>query len=453
MTSPTSLQKMVALFVLSLLCSGLYAQPKIQFDKKTHDFGRIASMKFPPAVFTYTNTGDQPLAILMIKGDKEIQVKYKKKYIKPGDTARITINPNYGKKGTFEEELQVITNTERQSVPIRVKGKVVSLEECYPDPSNKDIRKIYVTNKQTGDPVPKASIEFTYNMHNTFGDQTDKKGVLTRELEIGKYQVAIDEPGYEPYSKDFFLKKSKPVLFFKLTPTKTPASIADRSTTHTRQTEVSSSTPAASPVDNEVPEIEEGQLSKQKYAANNVVLLLDVSSSMNQFNRMDSLKYSVMHLVEVLRSIDHVSVITYAKEPEVLLKSVTGNRNAHIKNHIKDLKAEGITNGVKGLKAAYSIARQKFEKNGNNQIIIATDGKFTGRTYKAGELKNMVRSYREQGIIISILGLGVNKKAIDLMQTLAQEGGGKYIHVSKNKKIQSVLIEEIKDKSHIRENP
>jgi Ca-activated chloride channel family protein len=229
-----------------------------------------------------------------------------------------------------------------------------------------------------------------------------------------------------------------PVLYFELTPL--PDSVIPDDAKEDIQGPVS-----LDPSDEE----DHQQLSVNKYAANNIVLLLDVSLSMKKNHKLDSLKSSIVSLVKVLREIDHVSLISYASKAEVLLESVPGNRKNRIERHVDQLEPNGITNGVAGLQAAYEIARNNFTDNGNNQIIIATDGQFTGRTYKEGDLKNMVDKYRQNEIIISILGLGVQKDVIALMQELAEIGGGKFIDVSEGDQAQSILIEEIKDRSRI----
>lgn len=433
-------------FLLSIYCMPLinYAQPVIQFLKQQHDFGKIANLDYPPAVFRFRNTGNEPLAILIVEHSDDLRVNYRHQFIEPDDTASIKVDPYYGRRGEFNEQIKVLTNAGPDPVILNVSGNVVSVEECFPNQQNLNVREVYVINKNTSHPVPNATIEFTHNFSNEFEDKVNEKGKLIRELKIGQYQVNINEKGYEDYTKSFFLKKSMPVLFFKLTP------LEDYENVYTEPGPVAEShpeTPAPSyiPTDNE-----NSVLSVDEYAANNIVLLLDVSLSMRQNHKLDSLKSGIESLVDVLRSIDNVSVITYAGEADIILESVTGDQKNRIKRKIDKLEPGGITNGVKGLSTAYNISRKKYIPQGNNQIIVATDGKFTGRTYKSGELKEMVQGYNHHGVVISIIGFGVDETAIDLMKDLAKYGGGEFIHVSAGDRIRTVLIDEIKNRSRKR---
>ena len=47
-----------------------------------------------------------------------------------------------------------------------------------------------------------------------------------------------------------------------------------------------------------------------------------------------------------------------------------------IKQAIDELEAGGSTAGGAGLKMAYQIAREQYKKEGNNRIILASDGDF-----------------------------------------------------------------------------
>ncbi len=432
------------IFFLILYCIPIinYAQPEIRFFKQQHDFGKIANLDYPPAMFRFRNTGNEPLAILIVEHSDDLRVKYRRQFIEPDDTASIKVNPYYGQRGEFKEQLKVLTNAGPDPVILNVTGNVISVEECFPNQQNLNVREIYVINKNTSQPVPNATIDFTHNFSNEFEDKVGEKGKLIRELKIGQYQININEKGYEDYTKSFFLKKSVPVLFLKLTP------IEDYENVYIDPEPVAESNPGPpkTPVSS-AGETGNNILSVDEYAANNIVLLLDVSLSMRQDHKLDSLKSGIESLVDVLRSIDNVSIITYAGETDIIIESVTGDQKNRIKRKIEKLEPGGITNGVKGLTTAYEISRKKYIPKGNNQIIVATDGKFTGRTYKSGELKEMVQGYNQNGVVISIIGFGVDETAIELMKDMAKYGGGDYIHVSAGDHIRSVLIDEIKNRS------
>ncbi len=102
------------------------AEPKITFDKTTHNYGTF-SEKSPiqKCVFTFTNTGDQPLVINSAVASCDCTVpKYTKSPIKPGETG--TINVTYNGKGKFpghfKKTITVRSNGTPEMVRLYIEG-------------------------------------------------------------------------------------------------------------------------------------------------------------------------------------------------------------------------------------------------------------------------------------------------------------------------------------------
>lgn len=417
------------------------AQPSISFAKKSHDFGQVANLGYPPAVFEYKNNGTEPLAILLVNKSKDVKVNYENKFIQPGETGKILVLPDLNRLGPFQENISILTNVSDKPEVITITGNVLSIQQCYPDQTNLNIREVNVINSVTKEPVTKAYLAFVHNMQNKINGVTNNKGKLVKELPIGQYHLDISAGGYLPFSSDFFLPRSKPVLFYEIDPVENPSPPVEIATVKPEETPSRQNVTA--------PEMETGLLPVDKYAANNLVFLVDVSLSMRAENKLELLKASVKNLVGILRSIDNVAVISYAEEPKVLLRSVNGEEKKEITNVIEKLTPGGITNGVKGLNSAYELAERKFEPGGNNQIILATDGKFTGGAMAPDEFRQMISGYAQKGITISIVGFGVDEKAMEFMKEIALYGKGKYIHVTGKEDISNLLIDEIKNNSFI----
>ena len=433
--------KILQIILIVFVSIDLNAQPRIQFMTTEYDFGRVANLDYPPAVFEFKNIGNEPAAILMVNKKPAIKVSYDIKFINPGETGRILVLPNLNEIGPFSEKITVITNTSDNSQILSIKGTVLTIQECFPNQNNFNIREVNVVNKITREPVPNAKVLFVHNMQNNLSGITDSQGKILKELKIGQYHVQIASNGYHPFEKDFFLSRSVPALFFEIDPL--------INTEPTSELSISHPIPEEIPVQPDIPSYDNEALPIDKYAANNLVFLVDVSLSMKAENKLELLKGSVSNLVNILRPIDKVAVISYAEEPAILLRSVDGSDKDKIKSVLEKLTPGGITNGVRGLNSAYDLAQKKFEPRGNNQIILATDGKFTGGNIPTEDLKRMIEENAERGIIISIIGFGVDEKAIDFMKEMAEYGKGKYIHVKSQDDISNLLIDEIKANSFI----
>ena len=103
--------------------NSISAEPKITFDKTTHNYGTF-SEKAPiqKCVFTFTNTGDQPLVINSAVASCGCTVpKYTKSPIKPGETG--TINVTYNGKGKFPGHfITVRSNGTPEMVRLYIEG-------------------------------------------------------------------------------------------------------------------------------------------------------------------------------------------------------------------------------------------------------------------------------------------------------------------------------------------
>lgn len=74
---------------------------------------------------------------------------------------------------------------------------------------------------------------------------------------------------------------------------------------------------------------------------------------------------------------------------------------------IENLEVGGSTAGGEGIRLAYKIANENIIKNGNNRIILSTDGDFNVGPSFDGELVRMIKEERKSGVYLTILGFGM----------------------------------------------
>ena len=164
-------------------------------------------------------------------------------------------------------------------------------------------------------------------------------------------------------------------------------------------------------------------------ADNNLVFLIDVSGSMSGENKLPLLQKAFSYLVEQLDENDTVSIVTYAGNERVALPATSGNKKEIIINAINNLTAGGSTNGEAGIKKAYEIAEANFKPDGNNRIIIASDGDLNVGISKPADLEKLVEEKRDSGIFLSVLGFGTGNFRDDNMSAIAQTGNGVYHYI------------------------
>ncbi|MGC3943904.1 MAG: VWA domain-containing protein [Chryseolinea sp.] len=181
--------------------------------------------------------------------------------------------------------------------------------------------------------------------------------------------------------------------------------------------------------------------SMEGYAVNNMILLLDVSGSMNAPEKLPILKASVLELISMMRPEDKVSIIAFSDKPKALLTAASFKEEARIQQAINALKSSGKTDGNAGLKLAYKVADENYIRGGNNRIILATDGEFS----LTDPTRELIRKFSTEDIFLSIFNFGKGAGASKVLEQVALLGKGNYQYISKEN-VELQLIREAKAK-------
>lgn len=185
------------------------------------------------------------------------------------------------------------------------------------------------------------------------------------------------------------------------------------------------------------------RISTENLPASNLVFLIDVSGSMADPNKLPLLKSSLRLLVNELRAQDRASIVVYAGNAGLALPSTPGNQKNKILNAIDKLEAGGSTAGGAGIQLAYKIARENLIKSGNNRVILATDGDFNVGISSDAELVRLIEKEREQGIFLTVLGVGLGNLQDAKMEQIADKGNGNYAYIDSLLEAKKVLVKEM----------
>jgi Ca-activated chloride channel family protein len=163
--------------------------------------------------------------------------------------------------------------------------------------------------------------------------------------------------------------------------------------------------------------------------SSNLVFLVDVSGSMSDENKLPLLKESMKVLVKELRSKDKVSIVVYAGAAGIVLEPTSGDDKEKIMDAFDELSAGGSTAGGEGIELAYKLAQQNFIKEGNNRIILATDGDFNVGASSDKDMEDLIEEKRKSGIFLTVLGYGMGNYKDSKMEILADKGNGNYAYI------------------------
>lgn len=180
-----------------------------------------------------------------------------------------------------------------------------------------------------------------------------------------------------------------------------------------------------------------------KAPPSNIVFLIDVSGSMDEDNKLPLLKSSFKMLLGQLRPDDKIAIVTYANGTKVALPSTSVKDKEKIIKVLDNLYASGGTSGGKGIQLAYEQAQKSFIKNGNNRIILATDGDFNIGINNTTDLEKFIEKQRESGIYMSVLGFGMGNYRDDMAETIADKGNGNYAYIDNITEAKKVLVNEL----------
>ena len=185
------------------------------------------------------------------------------------------------------------------------------------------------------------------------------------------------------------------------------------------------------------------ELDFAKAPANNLVFLLDVSGSMSSPGKLPLLKQAFKLLVENLRSQDRVAIVVYAGAAGLVLPSTPGSQKEKILSAIDRLNAGGSTAGGAGIQLAYKTALDNLLSEGNNRVILATDGDFNVGISSDGELVRLIEKKRNAGVFLTVLGFGSGNYQDAKMEKLAGKGNGNYAYIDNLLEAKKVLVNEI----------
>ncbi|MEP6804011.1 MAG: von Willebrand factor type A domain-containing protein, partial [Flavobacterium sp.] len=178
--------------------------------------------------------------------------------------------------------------------------------------------------------------------------------------------------------------------------------------------------------------------------ASNMVFLIDVSGSMSDINKLPLLKQSLKILVNELREKDKVAIVVYAGAAGLVLAPTSGNEKQTINDALEKLNAGGSTAGGAGIELAYKIATENFIKNGNNRVILATDGDFNVGSTSNTDMEKLIEEKRKTGVFLTCLGYGMGNYKDSKMETLADKGNGNYAYIDNIQEANRFLGKEFK---------
>jgi Mg-chelatase subunit ChlD len=158
----------------------------------------------------------------------------------------------------------------------------------------------------------------------------------------------------------------------------------------------------------------------------NLVLLLDKSGSMERADRVEIIANALRVLASQLQPRDTLSVVVFARTARLFADGVPGSDAGKLARQLRDLTPEGGTNLEEAMKLAYATALRHYLANGENRVVLLTDGAANLGNVDANTLKQKVETNHKQGIAFDCFGVGWDGYNDNLLETLSRAGNGRY---------------------------
>ncbi len=158
----------------------------------------------------------------------------------------------------------------------------------------------------------------------------------------------------------------------------------------------------------------------------NLVLLLDKSGSMERADRVAIIREALRVLASQLQPQDKLSVVVFARTARLWADGVSGSQAGELFDALEALTPEGGTNLEEAMRLAYEAVFRHYLANGENRVVLLTDGAANLGDVEPENLKKNVEASRTQGIALDCFGVGWEDYNDNLLEVLSRAGGGRY---------------------------
>ncbi|NUM32509.1 MAG: VWA domain-containing protein [Bacteroidetes bacterium] len=492
-------RKIFFIFLLTFFAiKSSFAQNNIEVSPKIYDFGIVAKWKNDTAVFELKNNSESSMMFLPIGYTEDLLVIAPRNKIEPGETTLIKIVYYTHSRGNFRRDVPVYLSILPKPILLVIKGKII---DFHPDalmncpsmgddkPKSKETGvEIEVKDGITGKSLSGFNLILKNNSESRLIEVSPSSKVKFEHVRNGDYTITVSLSGYETKVQEVTVSKYYRKFVVKLIPEDEPLITQNEKDTFGTSEEIIIEKEKSNDKDDieklrkkydslykgkkiiekdvilikpgeedslsidtagfESDFDNEGKLNKKKYANNNIVFLIDVSGSMDKPEKLPLLKKSVIEMVKILRENDYVTIITYSSKVKVVLESESGNNKEKIYSIINSLQAKGQSYGSEGMKVAYEAAMRNFILNGNNQVILVSDGLFNSDDFSPKKIYKLTKDYaKNQKIITSAIGFGKNDEAIEFLKNVAKNGLGNFIVIKTESQASDALVYEIMQNS------
>ena len=161
----------------------------------------------------------------------------------------------------------------------------------------------------------------------------------------------------------------------------------------------------------------------------NLTFVVDRSGSMDIRERLGLVQSSLAVLADRLAGDDTVSVVSFEDRARPILEPTPVRETDTIIKAIEELEPGGSTNLEAGLRLGYEQAREGYDADAVNLVVLASDGVANVGDTGPGSITETIAEEGRDGIHLVTVGYGMGNYNDHLMEQLADLGDGFYSYV------------------------
>lgn len=448
---------------------------QLTFAKTKHDFGDLEAYSLRYVDVEIKNTGAKQEWILSVKKPFEVIYISSKQIIEKDSSVILRFQVNPKEKGRFNYEVQVFTSDRAEATTLKLSGNLRELPQADgasftacpnfnerpggKNPNEFDLTVVTI-DKVSRETLSKSTVTMIQRGQPVWQNKTDKNGKIKEESTLGLSYFYASHEGYLPAELGAYVNFQRNYIVLELernpvvelpvliedtavvaeTPEPDPEIVIEIS--ESLEVELNQEPlPESAEVMPELAALDPENFDAHYFDPVNVVFVLDVSSSMQQIDKIELMKYALFQLTDMIRPQDKMGIVTYASDARVLLEPTSGGDKEAIKAEVSELKAFGYTAGGSGIKLGFKQANKAKIDGGVNHVIVITDGAFNRNS---SDYKKYVKKYQKKGITMSVVGIKNKPNDEDEMREAAELGKGRYIPIFKLADAQRNLKQEIR---------
>ncbi|MES2679167.1 MAG: VWA domain-containing protein [Bacteroidota bacterium] len=363
------------------------AEAQIRFSEKEINLATIPEAYEIRGDVILTNASAAKIYLLRADAEKGVKIYTSKKTLLPADTCLLVISFIPSEKGRFNKTIKLVASDQDKPYELNLSGNLLKVKAddktaCY-----------YFGNRRNNSIALKEGPVVI----NAPAEKRDNSNKMPDPSAEPLQQPATTNPGRQP--------------------DETPKS-----------------------------KVSENELSRAEFKPNNILFLVDVSGSMKDSLKLPLMKSALHTLIDVVRDVDRMTFVTYADSVKVIKEGLSGADKKTLHELVDGLKAHGLTKGNKAILFSQLLAQKYYIRGGNNQILLATDGKFN---FSNDNFKTWTERQQDKKIIISTVAFGDDKTAMKNLKEIAERGQGSFIHIKKRNGSHEKLLNEMKERSKI----